>query len=84
VIRIQDELKRCHEKGEKSNIFISCCWNSIRTIVASKTFIYNHHTEIEEELKPLYEFVVIPEKVEFEDEIIFTLKTIIFRMKEVS
>ena len=39
VQRIVNELKSCHEKGEKNNIFINKAWNIIRQLVELDSFI---------------------------------------------
>ena len=39
VQRILVELKNCHDKGEKNNLIINKCWNVIRQIVETPTFI---------------------------------------------
>ena len=38
VTRILNELKNCHEKGEKNNLVINKCWNVIRQIIEISTF----------------------------------------------
>lgn len=39
VQRVLDELKYCHEKGEKNNIVINKCWGVIRQIVEEPLFV---------------------------------------------
>lgn len=77
VTRILNELKICHEKGERNNIVINKCWNVIRQIVEIPTFIPGLYAQIEEQLKPLFQFIIEPSKIEFEDEIVLVLKTFI-------
>lgn len=60
VQRILVELKNCHEKGEKNNIIISKCWNVIRQIIELNSFIPIYYDQIEEQLKPLFEFITDP------------------------
>jgi hypothetical protein len=60
VARILSELKLCHEKGEKNNLTINKCWNVIRQIVELDSFIPQYYNNIEESLKPLFEFMVDP------------------------
>lgn len=75
VKRVQIELKVCHEKGEKNNIVINKCWNVIRLITELDSFMPRYAEPLEEALKPLYEFMVDPRQVEFEDDIVLTLKS---------
>jgi hypothetical protein len=77
VVRILQELKLCHEKGEKNNIIINKCWNVIRMICELDSFMPTYSREIEETLKPLFEFMMDPEKIEFEDDIVLTIKSFI-------
>lgn len=61
VQRIGIELKSCHEKGEKNNLIINKCWNIIRQIIELDSFIPEpYYNELEEELKPLFEYMVDP------------------------
>lgn len=84
VQRILIELKSCHEKGEKNNLIINKCWNIIRQILELDAFIPYYYSQLEELLKPLFEFMVDPTKIEFEDDITLVLKTFIKKTKQVS
>jgi hypothetical protein len=84
VKRIALELKQCHEKGEKNNLIINKCWNIIRQIVEFDSFIPQYYNNIEHEMKPLFEYILEPEKIEFEDDIVLILKTFIKKTKKVS
>ena len=70
----------CHEKGEKNNLTINKCWNVIRTVIELESFIPEFYPQIEEVLKPLFEFMIDPTKIEFEDDIVLVLKSFIKRM----
>ena len=83
-MRILNELKLCHEKGEKNNHVINKCWNVIRQIVEIQTFVPGYYAQVEEQLKPLFAFITEPSKIEFEDEIVLVLKTFIKKTKGVS
>lgn len=39
VQRVLEELKKCHEKGEKNNIVINKCWGVIRQITEEQQFV---------------------------------------------
>jgi hypothetical protein len=84
VHRILMELKNCHEKGEKNNLTINKCWNIIRQVVEYNSFIPEFYNQIEESLKPLFEYMTDPRKIEFEDDIVLVLKSFIKKTKHVS
>lgn len=84
VTRIKVELKKCHEKGEKNNIIINKCWNVIRMVSELDSFMPRYAGQIEESLKPLFEFLVNPQANEFEDDIVLTLKSFIRKTNQVS
>jgi hypothetical protein len=84
VQRILLELKSCHEKGEKNNIVINKCWNVIRQIIELPSFVPAYYDQIEDQLKPLFEFMVDPLRIEFEDDIILVLRSFIRKKQAVS
>lgn len=84
VQRILAELKGCHERGEKNNLVINKCWNVIRLITELDSFMPRYADQIEEALKPLFEFMVDPRRVEFEDDVVLTLKSLIRKTGAVS
>jgi hypothetical protein len=84
VQRILAELKILHDKGERNNLIINKCWNIIRQIIEIDSFIPTYYDAIENELKPLFEFMVDPSKIEFEDDIILVLKSFIKKTGQVS
>jgi hypothetical protein len=77
VARILLELKKCHEKGERNNIIINKCWNVLRMICELGSFLPKYASAIEDSLKPLFEFMLDPSKIEFEDDIVLTIKSFI-------
>ncbi len=84
VMRVISELKICHEKGEKNNLIINKCWNIIRQVVEFDSFIPEFYNNIEGTLKPLFEYILNPENIEFEDDIVLVVKTFIKKTKKVS
>lgn len=84
VKRVISELKICHEKGEKNNLVINKTWNIIRQVVEIDSFIPEFYEPIEETLKPLFEYILNPENIEFEDDIVLVMKTFIKKSKNVS
>lgn len=84
VQRVLIELKSCHEKGEKNNLIINKCWNVIRMVSEFDSFMPRYAMMLEEALKPLFEFIIDPARIEFEDDIVLTLKSFIKKTNEVS
>jgi hypothetical protein len=84
VNRIVVELKSCHEKGEKNNIVINKCWNVLRVICESDSFMPRFAAQIENTMKPLFEYMADPSKVEFEDDIVLSVKSFLRKTGEVS
>lgn len=84
VTRIVIELKSCHEKGEKNNIVINKCWNVLRVICESDSFMPRFAAQIENTMKPLFEYMADPSKVEFEDDIVLSVKSFLRKTGEVS
>lgn len=84
VQRILIELKQCHERGERNNLIINKCWNVIRLITELDTFMPAYAPAIEEQLKPLFEFMADPKKIEFEDDIVLTIRSFIKKTNQIS
>lgn len=84
VQRILIELKNCHEKGEKNNIIINKCWNVLRLICELDSFMPRYAQAIEDAMKPLFEFMIDPTRIEFEDDIVLTLKSFIRKTETIS
>jgi hypothetical protein len=84
VQRILVELKGCHERGERNNLIINKCWNVIRMVSELDSFMPKYANPIEEQLKPLFEYIADPSKIEFEDDIVLTIRSFIKKTNEVS
>lgn len=65
-------------------MIINKCWNIIRQAIVFDSFIPEYYDKIEETLKPLFEYITEPEKIEFEDDIVLTIKSFIQKTKKVS
>lgn len=70
--------------SSKANIRINKCWNTIRFIVEHDYFANKFLDIIEETLMPLFEYIVKPSSIDFDDDIIFCLCSIIKKSKTVS
>lgn len=71
-------------KSNKCNIRINKCWNTIRFIAEHDYFSNNFLSIIEQTLQPLFEYLVDPTKIDFDDDIIFCIISILKKSKSVS
>ena len=55
-------------------VVINKCWNVIRLICERSEYMKNFNSEIEEMLKQLYVFMIDPQQITFEDDIVLNLK----------
>jgi hypothetical protein len=69
---------------EKANIRINKCWNTIRFIAEHDYFANNFLNIIEDSLLPLFEYLVAPTSIDFDDDIIFCLSSLMKKSKTVS
>jgi len=84
VARVLSELKACHEKGEKNNLVINKCWNVLRLILENDAFMPRYAAAFEKALQPLFEFMTDPSRVEFEDDIVLSMKSFVRKTGAVS
>lgn len=84
VLRIQIELKSLKEKGEKNNIIINSCWNIIAIICDSDAFYPQLAGSIENSMLPLFNYLMNPDEVEFDDDIIKAVGALIRRHRGIS
>jgi len=70
--------------SDKANIRINKCWNTIRFIAEHEYFAANFLQVVEETLLPLFEYLVAPSNIDFDDDIIFCLTSLMKKSKVVS
>jgi len=70
--------------NNKANIRITKCWNTIRFIVEHDYFALNFLQIIEDTLLPLFEYIANPSLIDFDDDIIFCLCSLMKKSKSVS
>ena len=70
--------------NSKANIRINKCWNTIRFIAEHEFFVANFLPIIEEKLLPLFDYIVQPHAIDFDDDIIFCLSSLMKKSKVVS
>lgn len=72
------------KKNNKGNVRINKCWNTIRFIAEHDYFAANFLSIIETSLIPLLEYMVSPTSIDFDDDIIFCLNSLMKKSKTVS
>ncbi len=84
VIRIQTEYNALRAKGEKNNMVLNQCWNVIRCICENNAFYPEFAAAIEHSLLPLFNYLVDPKDIEFDDDMVQIITTLIKKSKAVS
>lgn len=84
VARVEKEYKALREKGEKNNMTINQCWNVIRSICEQETFFPEHIDSIENSLLPMFNYLVDPTNIEFDDDMLQIITTLIKKRNGVS
>lgn len=72
------------KKDPVGNIKINKCWNTIRFIAEHDYFSAHLLPIIEETLLPLFEYMVKPQEIDFDDDIIFCICSILKKGKKAS
>lgn len=72
------------KKDPVGNIKINKCWNTIRFIAEHDYFSAHLLPIIEETLLPLFEYMVNPQEIDFDDDIIFCICSILKKGKKAS
>jgi hypothetical protein len=80
----QAKITKKNVISDKANIRINKCWNTIRFIAEHEYFAANFLQIIEETLLPLFEYLVAPSSIDFDDDIIFCLTSLMKKSKVVS
>ncbi len=84
VTRVEKEMVQLKQGSCKSNIYITGCWNVIRAIVEQDAFHPVLTEEIEKELYPMMNYLEKPEDIEFDDDILQAITTIIKKKGQLS
>eukprot|EP01022_Parablepharisma_sp_SALTPOND_P006054 TRINITY_DN1245_c0_g1_i1.p1 TRINITY_DN1245_c0_g1~~TRINITY_DN1245_c0_g1_i1.p1 ORF type:complete len:948 (+),score=72.74 TRINITY_DN1245_c0_g1_i1:10012-12855(+) len=84
VSRVEKEYKDLRAKGERNNMTINQCWNVIRAISEQKAFFPAYLDSIEAALLPMFNYLVDPTHVEFDDDMIQVITALITRRGGIS
>lgn len=84
VSRIHTEYAALRAKGEKNNMIMNQCWNAIRCICENNAFYPEFTSSIEHALLPVFEYLTNPTDIEFDDDLIQIITTLIRKGKSVS
>lgn len=75
VTRIESELLKLQGTKELTNLTINKAWNIIRAIGEEKKYFPALQQELEEALLPVLKYIEFPEKIDFDEDIIFFLNS---------
>ena len=59
-------------------------WNILRFVISNKNFMPKYYDEVETLLKPLFEYIAHPNEIDFEDDILLCIKSLVNKKQEVS
>ena len=78
--------KKASEKTNLNNykIIINKCFNIIKMLINSKRFVEKNYELIESSLKPLVAYMDEPEKIDFDDDIIYIIYMIIIHREKIT
>jgi hypothetical protein len=66
------------------NLIVNKCWNVIRFISEVDCYVPQYIPQLEEKLKPLYNFMEDPTNIDFDDDISLVLSSFIKKNKFVT
>jgi len=84
VRRVEKEYKELRAKGEHNNMTINQCWNVIRAICEQKAFFPMYMDKIENAILPMFNYLVDPTNIEFDDDMVQVITTLIGRRGGIS
>jgi hypothetical protein len=77
VARVETEYKALRAKGEQNNMTINQCWNVIRAICEQDAFFPERADGIEQALLPMFNYLVDPTHIEFDDDMLQVIASLI-------
>lgn len=83
IQRIQNDLPK-GASGSGSGLFTQKCINILKQITQNKKLMEKYSSEYEEAYKPIFEYMIDPTKISFEDDILIILKNFIRKTNKVS
>ena len=78
------ELQKLHDSDKLGNHTITLCWNVLRVIAEQPLFIPQYLSLFENQLVPLFRFLQEPAKIEFDDDILLIVTSLIKGSKTVT
>ena len=82
--RVSKEMQTLKSTTCKSNIIVTGCWNVIRAIIEQDAFYPVLADEMEKELYPLINYIETPEQIEFDDDIMQVITTIVKKREKLT
>jgi hypothetical protein len=77
VERVQTELKGLQGTQNINNIMINLCWNVLRNMGEQPLIVNKYLALIETTLVPLFQYMQAPEKIEFDEDILLIVGSLI-------
>ena len=84
VARVDKEYKELQARGERNNMTINQCWNVIRAIGEQSAFFPVFMDSIENALLPMFNYLVDPTDIEFDDDIMQVICALITKRGDIS
>jgi len=85
IQRIQNDLPiKGAASGGGSGLFTQKCINILKQITQNKKLMDKYSSQYEEAYKPIFEYMIDPTKISFEDDILIILKNFIRKTNSVS
>ncbi len=84
VRRVDKEYRELRAKGQKNNMTINQCWNVIRAICEQVEFFPMHTDAIENSLLPMFNYLVDPTNIDFDDDMLQVITSLITKRGSVS
>jgi len=84
VTRVNKEYEVIRNEGKNSNMTINQCWNIIRAICEQEKFYPKYLDQVETTILPLFEYMLRPKEIDFDDDIVQAITTLIEHRKGIS
>lgn len=84
VARVNTEYRAMRLEGKNTNMTINQCWNVIRAICEQDAFFPKYLEDVETIMLPLFEYIVKPREIDFDDDIVQVITTLIEHRQGIS
>ena len=81
VAKIQSEIANNAKAGTSNQLMTNRCWNIMKQMCDIRHFVPVYLQTMEKELLPLFEYLKMPEKIDFNEEIVLVVTSFIRAIK---